>query len=71
MICAALVQHLLQYRLVSIHALHLIKRPFVVIQIQPGHPVQDRLHRFLRGTLQIGILDAQNEGAAQLARVGP
>ncbi|OIQ76416.1 hypothetical protein GALL_419010 [mine drainage metagenome] len=74
--CIAMVgrsgrQHPLNHRLVAVHALHLVKRAFVVIQTQPAHAIQNRLHGLWCGTCHIGILDAQNEFSAMLAGVSP
>jgi hypothetical protein len=57
--------------LVAVHALHLVERAFVVVQAQPGHAFDDDVHRRLRGALQVGVFDAQDEVAASGARKGP
>src|SRR5258708_5707466 len=44
---------------------------FVVIQLQPFEAFENRARRLVRRTLQVGILDAQQEFAAQLARKQP
>ena len=71
MIGQTLHQHELDDFLVTFHALHLVERAFVVIQLKPRHPVQYGLHRFRRGALHIGIFDAQNESATMFAGIGP
>jgi hypothetical protein len=65
------VQHRLDDLAVAVHALHLVERAFVVLQAQPLHAVQDRLHRFRGRALQVGVFDAQDEGAAEVAGIGP
>ncbi len=56
---------------IPVQALHLVERTLVVIETQPVHSVQDRLGGGLRGSLDIGVFDAQNELAAGFARIGP
>ena len=64
-------QHLSDHFLVALHALHLVERTFVVIQSQPGHAVENGLHRLGRRALHVGVLDAQDERAAVTAGEGP
>jgi hypothetical protein len=42
-----------------------------MLQAQPLHALDDGLHRFRGGTLDVGIFDAQHEGAAEATGVGP
>ena len=57
--------------MIASQPLHLIKRPLVVIEPQPGHPVQNGL-RGLRGrAFEIGILYSQNKLAAMPAGIRP
>jgi len=42
----------------------LIKRPFVEIELQPIHRVQDRLNRLRRRSFAVRVLDAKYELAA-------
>src|SRR5690606_31125056 len=56
---------------IAVHALHLVERAFIVLQAQPVHAVDDGLHRFRRRTFEIGILNAQDELAAEVAGIGP
>jgi len=49
----------------------LVERTLVVFQPEPGHALQNRIHRFGGGTLEIGVLDAQDEGPAVLAGIQP
>ncbi len=65
------VQHLLDDFLVARHAPHLVEGAFVVVQLEPVHAVQDGLYRFRRGAFHVGVLDAQDEGAAVLACISP
>ena len=71
MVGGACRKHLRDDFLVARHALHLIKRTFVVVKTEPVHAVDDRLHRLGRGAFEIGIFDAQNESAAMATRIGP
>ena len=64
-------QHLLEHFLVAIQALGLVERAFVVIQIQPGHAVEDRLHRLGGRARDVGVFDAQDELAAVMTRERP
>ena len=54
-----------------IETLGLIVGTLVVIEAQPLHRVENRLHRLLRRPLQIGILDAQYETALCFTAVEP
>ena len=47
------------------------ERTLVVFQPEPGHALQDGVHRLGGGALEVGVLDAQDEGAAVLARIQP
>ena len=51
--------------------LHLVERPLVVVEPEPGHAVEDRLRGLRGGALEIGILDAQDEVAAMPAGISP
>jgi hypothetical protein len=62
---------LLQHLAVAWHALHLVDRSFVVVQSHPGHAVENDLHGFLRRTLDVGVFNAQNEGAAVVLGESP
>src|SRR6185436_18082652 len=61
---------LLGGRTIAIEPLHLKIGP-VVIEPQPPHAVEYRLHRRLGRALPVGVFDAQDESAAVLPRVGP
>ena len=67
----ALAQELVDDLPVPVHALRLVERPLVVVEAEPLHAVEDRLHRLGRGALAVGVLDAQDERAAVTARVQP
>jgi hypothetical protein len=64
---------------VRLHALGLTVRPvvapgvdaFVPLQPHPAQVVQDRLLGFAGRSLEIGVLDAQDEGALLAARQQP
>ncbi len=64
-------EHLVDHRPVAIEALHLVDRALVVLQAQPLHGGKDLLHRVLRGTRDVGVLDAQHELAAMVTRERP
>ncbi|MET3929344.1 hypothetical protein ABIE51_001231 [Lysobacter sp. OAE881] len=63
--------HLLGDRAVTLQALRLVDRAFVVGQAQPLHRLQDRVDGRLRAAFAIGVLDAQDELAAATARLQP
>ena len=67
----ALGQQRLGYFAMAGGAGELIDRFAVPIQAHPVHAVQDCAHGFGRGALPIGVLDAQQEGAAGMARIKP
>ena len=67
----AVGEHLRHDLLVTVHALHLVERALVVAEFKPVHRLQDAVDRFLRGTRDVGILDAQDELASVAAGVGP
>jgi hypothetical protein len=64
-------EHLADHFAIAIHALHLIKRTLIMIKTQPLHAIQNGLHGLGRGTLQIGVFDTQNEGAAKTTCISP
>ena len=55
----------------ELEAMRLVDRRRVGGKLQPGHRVEDRLHRFVGGALAVGVLDAQQEFAAAPARLQP
>jgi hypothetical protein len=67
----ATVEQVIEHLPVPLEALGLVEGPFVVVQAQPGHAFQDGVDRFFRGALAVGVLDAQDEGAAVVARMQP
>ena len=71
MVGLALAEPLLDHFAVTRIALGLVEGPFVRVEAEPFHAVQDRLDRFGRGALAVGVLDAQDERAAVAARVQP
>ena len=64
-------QHLLNHHVIAIHPLYLVIRTLIVIQFQPGHPVDNRLHRFWCRARHIRIFNAQNELPAMMPCKGP
>ena len=57
-------QHLREHFLVAVHPLHLVERPFVVVEAEPAHASRICVDRFLRRARDVGVLDAQDEVAA-------
>ena len=60
-------QQLLDHFLVTVKALGLVERAFVVVQTYPVHAVHNGFYRFRGGAFQVGVFDAQHKGAALLA----
>ena len=56
---------------VTVDAVGLVDRALVVAQAQPVHRLQDRVDGGLGAALAVGILDAQDELAAAVARFQP
>src|SRR5690625_754320 len=56
---------------IALKTFGLVVRTLVVVQPEPLHTVQNRLHRLRRGAIAVGILDAQHEAAAVATRVKP
>src|SRR5450830_273426 len=71
MVSRALLQHEGDYLAITLHALHLVERTFIMRQPQPLHAINNGLHCFRGGTLQIGVFNTQNESTAETARKGP
>ena len=67
----AALDELLRHLGVALQALHLVERAFVPVETEPAHAVEDGVDGGLRRALDVGVLDAQDESAAVLARVGP
>src|SRR5204862_7333646 len=65
------LQHVRQDLAIAVHPLHLVDRGSVVVEPQPRHRIQDRLHRLQGRASDVGVLDAQQEDAAVLARERP
>ena len=53
----ALREHLLRDFTIAVVALGLVDRALVVLEVEPRHAVQDRLHRLGGRTRNIGVLD--------------
>src|SRR5690606_7131862 len=71
MIGAAVGEHLVDDLAIAVEALRLVVRTLVRIEAEPGHAVEDGLDRLLRGSLQVGVLDPQHEGALVMPGIGP
>ena len=56
---------------VPLHAIGLEDGLLVPVDSQPGEPAQDRLHMLRTAAIAVGVLDAQEEGAAVSARQQP
>ena len=56
---------------VSIQPLGLKIWALIPVQTKPAHPLEDAVHHFLRGTGQIGILDAQDKLPADVTGKQP
>jgi len=65
------LQHLVDVFIIQIEALALVGDLAVVVQAQPRHGVQDRLGHVGLGALEVGVLDAQEKGAAEMAGQEP
>src|SRR6202008_3712889 len=57
--------------LVAREGLHLEERALVPVDPEPLQAVEDRVDRFARRALEVGVLDAQHERAAVAPRVSP
>src|SRR5438477_13211953 len=64
-------EHFIDNRAIAIHPLHLEERSFVVIETEPGHRIENRLHRRGCRTLDVGVLDPQDERALMTTRKSP
>ena len=66
-----LLEQLLDDLLVTIKAMGLVKRTFVILESQPGHAFENGIDGFRGGALQIGVLDAQDKLTAMFAGIQP
>ena len=64
-------EQVVDHFVIAIETLGLVKGPFVVLQTEPGHALQDRVDRFRCGAFQIGILDTQHEFTTVLTGIEP
>src|ERR1700727_1313208 len=55
----------------ALGALELADRLAVPIETEPFQPIENRVHGSLRGALPVGVLDAQQELAAEALGVEP
>ena len=65
------VEQLLRGSLVEVEALGLIERALVPVEAEPAHAFQDAFDHGLGGALEVGVLDAEDEGAAGVAGEEP
>jgi len=70
-ICLAFGEPLLDHLAITRIALSLEEGPFIGVEPEPFHAVEDHLHGGGRGALAVGVLDAQDEDAAVTAGVEP
>ena len=71
LICQTLGEHFIDDFTVTFQAIHLIDRTFIVIEVEPLHRVENDLRGFCCGALLIGVFDAKQEFAAEMASYGP
>src|SRR3569833_1498839 len=64
-------QQLLLHFLITRETLRLADLPLVIFETEPGHPLENGIDGFSSGTLEVGVLDPQNKGAAVLTGVYP
>src|SRR5690606_13554185 len=62
---------LLGHLAVTVQAMGLVDRAFVVVHAQPGHRLEDRVDRRLGTALAVGVLDPQDELPAAATRLQP
>ena len=63
--------HLREHFAITWVALRLVIRPFIGVQIQPRHAIEDDLYGLLGRSLAVGVFDPQDELPAVVARVQP
>ena len=71
MVCKPAREHVGDRGAVPVHPLHLVERALVVVEPEPGHPMEDRVDGLGRRALDVGILDAQDELAVMMSRERP
>jgi hypothetical protein len=64
-------EKLVRHLCISIKPLTLVVRPFIMIQPHPGQTLEDDIHCLLRGSLPVGILNAENKLAAVMPGIEP
>jgi hypothetical protein len=67
----AALDELIRHFGVALQTLHLVERAGIPAQPEPAHAVEDGVDGSLGRALDVGVLDAQDEAAAMLARIGP
>ena len=70
-VSVTLLDQLVDDLVIAIETFCLEKRAFVIVEPQPRHAVQNRLHRFRRRTLEIGVLDPEHETALHFPGIQP
>jgi len=66
-----LLKQPIDHFLVTVETLGLEERPFVVLEAEPGHALEDGVDRFRGRAFKVGVLDAQNERAAMATGMKP
>ena len=64
-------QQTLSRGLIQIHAPRLKKRTFIPSDSQPRKALQNSIHHFIGGALEVRIFNPQNQSPAKMARVKP
>lgn len=70
-VSATVGQHLVNDFTIALKTIHLINGTFVIVEVKPLHAVKNDLNSFLRGTNLVGIFDAKQELAAEMASNSP
>jgi hypothetical protein len=65
------VEQLLRRGSVEIEPLRLVERAFVPVEAEPTHPIKNAFDHSLGGALEVGVFDAQDEGATGVASKEP
>jgi hypothetical protein len=50
------LHQLAQLVAIAVHPLHLVDRTLVVVEAEPGHRIENRLHRLRRRARDVGVL---------------
>ncbi len=60
-----------RHRAIAVQPVGLVKWPFVPVESQPLHALQDRRRQFRPGAVGIGVLNPQNKDAVHASREQP